>query len=62
MTHEYSATKLTPRAERLLQLANSHAHRLNHNFLGTEHLLLGLADLREGRAIAILEQMGHRFA
>lgn len=58
MSSQHSATRLTPRAERLLQLANSHALRLNHNFLGTEHLLLGLADLREGRATSILDQMG----
>ena len=58
MSPQHSALKLTPRAERLLQLANSHANRLNHDLLGTEHLLLGLADLGEGRAISILDQMG----
>jgi ATP-dependent Clp protease ATP-binding subunit ClpA len=58
MSSQHSALRLTPRAERLLQLANSHALRLNHNLLGTEHLLLGLASLREGRAISILDQMG----
>ena len=40
----------TPRAQQVLQLARKEADRFNHNYVGTEHLLLGL--LREGDGIA----------
>ena len=35
-------SNFTPRAQQVLALARKEADRLNHNFLGTEHLLLGL--------------------
>ena len=41
---------LTPRAKRVIELAVDEARRLHHNYIGTEHLLLGL--LREGEGIA----------
>jgi ATP-dependent Clp protease ATP-binding subunit ClpC len=41
---------LTPRCKKVLQLAHSEARRLGHNYVGTEHLLLGL--VREGQGIA----------
>jgi ATP-dependent Clp protease ATP-binding subunit ClpC len=41
---------LTPRAKRVLELAIDEARRLGHNYVGTEHLLLGL--IREGEGIA----------
>ena len=41
---------LTPRAKKVMELAVDEAHRLNHRFIGTEHLLLGL--IREGEGIA----------
>ena len=41
---------LTPRAKRVLELAIDEARRLNHNYVGTEHILLGL--IREGEGIA----------
>ncbi len=49
---------LTPRAKRVIELAVDEARRLNHNYVGTEHLLLGL--LREGEGVAggVLESLG----
>jgi len=41
---------LTPRAKKVIELAADEAHRLNHHYIGTEHLLLGL--MREGESIA----------
>jgi ATP-dependent Clp protease ATP-binding subunit ClpC len=50
--------ELAPRTKRVLELAIDEARRLGHNFIGTEHLLLGL--IREGQGIAagILESNG----
>ncbi|MDZ4131708.1 MAG: Clp protease N-terminal domain-containing protein, partial [Dethiobacteria bacterium] len=42
--------RFTERAQQVLVLAQEEAKRLNHNFIGTEHLLLGL--VREGSGIA----------
>ena len=41
---------LTPRAKKVIELAVDEARRLNHNYIGTEHLLIGL--LREGEGVA----------
>ncbi|MEE9399866.1 MAG: ATP-dependent Clp protease ATP-binding subunit, partial [Dehalococcoidales bacterium] len=43
-------TGLTPRAKRVIELAIDEARQLGHNYIGTEHLLLGL--LREGEGVA----------
>jgi ATP-dependent Clp protease ATP-binding subunit ClpC len=53
-----SPVELAPRTKRVLELAIDEARRLGHNFIGTEHLLLGL--IREGQGIAagILESNG----
>jgi ATP-dependent Clp protease ATP-binding subunit ClpC len=48
----------TPRAQQALALARMEANRLNHNFLGTEHLLLGLIKLKQGVAVSLLEKTG----
>ena len=40
--------KFTKRARRVLTYAQEEAVRLNHNYIGTEHLLLGLIDSTEG--------------
>jgi ATP-dependent Clp protease ATP-binding subunit ClpA len=48
----------TPRAQRLLALARKEADRFNHNFVGTEHLLLGLISLGQGTAVNVLGSMG----
>jgi ATP-dependent Clp protease ATP-binding subunit ClpC len=42
--------KFTERARKVLTLAQEEAHRFNHNYIGTEHLLLGL--VREGDGVA----------
>ena len=42
--------RFTERAQQVLVLAQEEAKRLNHNFIGTEHILLGL--VREGSGIA----------
>jgi ATP-dependent Clp protease ATP-binding subunit ClpC len=46
----------TDRARRVVVLAQDEARLLNHNYLGTEHLLLGL--IREGVAVKALESLG----
>jgi ATP-dependent Clp protease ATP-binding subunit ClpA len=48
----------TPRAMQVLALARREANRLNHNFVGTEHLLLGLISLGQGVAVNVLGQSG----
>src|SRR5438067_2170540 len=48
----------TPRAQQTLMLARKEAARFNHNFVGTEHLLLGLILLGQGTAVAVLGRMG----
>src|SRR5437764_4236400 len=49
---------LTPRAKRVIELAVDEARRLNHKFIGTEHLLLGLVREGEGIAAGVLESLG----
>jgi ATP-dependent Clp protease ATP-binding subunit ClpC len=51
-------TNFTPRAQQVLALARKEADRFNHNFLGTEHLLLGLIKLGQGTAVNVLRKMG----
>src|SRR6202008_2289294 len=48
----------TPRAQQVLALARKEADRFNHNYVGTEHLLLGLIKLGEGVAVTVLQNMG----
>ncbi len=48
----------TPRAQQVLALARKEAERFNHNYVGTEHLLLGLIKLGQGVAVNVLERMG----
>ncbi len=52
---------LTPRAKRVIELAVDEARRLNHSYIGTEHLLLGLLRDREGAAVGVLESFGITF-
>ncbi len=52
---------LTPRAQQVLMLARKEADKLNHNFVGTEHLLLGLIKLGQGVAVNVLGKMGLDF-
>src|SRR5213596_3593344 len=48
----------TPRAQQVLALARKEADRFNHNFVGTEHLLLGLIRLGQGTAVTVLKRLG----
>ena len=49
---------LTPRAKKVIELAVDEARRLNHSYIGTEHLLLGLVREGEGVAAGVLESLG----
>jgi ATP-dependent Clp protease ATP-binding subunit ClpA len=49
---------LTPRAKKVIELAVDEARRLNHDFIGTEHLLLGLIREGEGIGAGVLESFG----
>jgi ribosomal protein L13E len=49
---------LTPRAKKVIELAVDESRRLNHHFVGTEHMLLGLVREGEGIAAGVLKQMG----
>ena len=55
---EESMNNFTPRAQQVLALARKEADRFNHNFVGTEHLLLGLLKLGQGVAVNVLQKMG----
>jgi len=48
----------TPRAQQALSLARKEAARFNHNFVGTEHVLLGLIALGQGVAVNVLLNVG----
>ena len=50
--------KFTERARRVLTLAQEEALRFNHNYIGTEHLLLGLVRESEGVAAKVLANLG----
>jgi uncharacterized damage-inducible protein DinB len=49
---------LTPRAKRVIELAVDEARSLDHHYIGTEHLLLGLVREGEGIAAGVLESLG----
>lgn len=53
--------KFTNRAKQVIKLAKKEAQRLNHNYLGTEHLLLGLLKLGQGVAVNVLRNLGLDF-
>ena len=48
----------TPRAQQVLALARKEADRFHHNYVGTEHILLGLINLGQGVAVNVLQKMG----
>src|SRR5512136_1147950 len=50
--------QLTPRAKRVIDLAYDEARQLNNNYIGTEHLLLGLVREGEGLAGRVLTKLG----
>ena len=49
---------LTPRAKKVIELAVDEARHMNHHYIGTEHLLLGLVREGEGIAAGVLEDLG----
>ncbi len=50
--------RFTQRAQKAILLAQQEAKRLNHDYLGTEHILLGLVALGEGVAAQVLQDLG----
>lgn len=50
--------RFTERTRQAMQQANQEAQRLHHEYIGTEHILLGLIKVGEGMAITILNKMG----
>lgn len=53
--------KFTNRAKQVIKLAKKEAQRLNHNYLGTEHVLLGLLKLGQGVAVNVLRSLNIDF-
>ena len=49
--------RFTDRARRVVVLAQEEARRLNHNYIGTEHILLGLIQEGEGHAAKAIEEL-----
>ncbi|KXU36007.1 NDP-hexose 4-ketoreductase [Cephaloticoccus primus] len=49
---------LTPRAQQVITLSKQEAARFKHNYVGSEHLLLGLIKLGQGVAVSVLQKMG----
>ena len=49
---------LTPHAKKVIELAVDEARQINHHYIGTEHLLLGLLREEEGRGPGVLESIG----
>src|SRR5205823_3835774 len=50
--------RFTDRARKVMQLANQEAQRFNHEYIGTEHILLGLLREQEGVAAQVLMNLG----
>jgi ATP-dependent Clp protease ATP-binding subunit ClpC len=59
-SHDFleTANSLSPRAQKVLELARGEAGRFHHHFVGTEHLLLGLISLGQGTAVNVLGKLG----
>jgi hypothetical protein len=55
---EQAINNFTPRAQQVLALSRREAKRFNHNFVGTEHVLLGLVALGQGVAVNVLQRLG----
>jgi len=48
----------SPKAKRVLELAQAESRQLGHNYIGTEHLLLGTIGVEDGIALRVLENLG----
>ncbi|MFA5160864.1 MAG: ATP-dependent Clp protease ATP-binding subunit [Elusimicrobiales bacterium] len=55
------STRFTDRAQKVILIAQEEAKRLNHDYVGTEHILLGLVALGEGVAAQVLTNLGVDF-
>src|SRR5580658_8973576 len=55
---ESFGSNFTPRAQQVMLLARKEADHLHHNYLGTEHVLLGLISLGQGVAVNVLSGLG----
>jgi ATP-dependent Clp protease ATP-binding subunit ClpC len=58
MSQQEPMNNFTPRAQQVLALARKEADRFHHNYVGTEHILLGLIKLGQGVAVSVLQKMG----
>ena len=56
--HQMTQLPFTPRAKRVLELCQEAAKELRHNYIGTEHLLLGLIREEQGLAASVLKELG----
>ena len=54
---DFPMNNFTPRAQQVLSLAKKEARKFGHDYVGTEHLLLGLIKLGQGVAVAVLQAM-----
>ena len=54
---DFPMNNFTPRAQQVLSLAKKEAKRFGHDYVGTEHLLLGLIKLGQGVAVMVLQDM-----
>ena len=52
----------TPRAQQVMNLARREADRFRHNYIGAEHVLLGLLKLGQGVAVSVMENSGLNIA
>ncbi len=59
---EYDVVQIytTPRIVKMLETANAEAERLKDEYVGVEHLLVAIADEREGESARILQRVQHR--
>jgi ATP-dependent Clp protease ATP-binding subunit ClpC len=55
------STRFSDRAQKVIMIAQEEAKRLNHDYVGTEHILLGLVAIGEGSAAQILAEIGVDF-
>ncbi|MEO2148661.1 MAG: Clp protease N-terminal domain-containing protein, partial [bacterium] len=58
MAHHGKQLPFTPRAKRVLELCSEAAKELRHNYIGTEHLLLGMIREEQGLAASVLKELG----
>lgn len=58
IARSWESGRMTDRARRVMSLANGHAHAFNHEYLGTEHILLGLIEEGDGVGATVLRNEG----